>query len=130
MIMILLANAIVAKVRNINMYVVYALLFSSIFLNWLIKPEAYLSLNHIFLVIFASTIMSLPLFFSGIVFASSFKKATDITGVFAFNLLGAIIGGLFEYVSMWSGFNFLYVIAMAMYAMSFVGFRAMQKLNK
>ncbi len=127
MIMILLANAIVAKARNINMRIVYALLFISIFINWLIKPEAYLSLNHAFLVIFASIIMSLPLFFSGIVFASSFKKATDITGVFAFNLLGAIIGGLCEYVSMWSGFNFLYVIAMVMYAMSFLGFMSNAK---
>jgi spermidine synthase len=127
MMMILLANTIVVKVRNINMRIVYALLFGSIFLNWLIKPEAYLSLNHVFLVIFSSTIMALPLFFSGIVFATSFKKTTDITGVFAFNLLGAIVGGLSEYVSMWSGFNFLYLIAIAMYAASFIGLRAIRK---
>jgi len=120
MAMILLANTVVAKVRNININVIYTLLFSSIFINWLIKPGAYLSFNHTLSVIFSSTIMSLPLFFAGIVFASSFKKTNDITGVFGFNLLGAIVGGLCEYISMWSGFNFLYLVAMGMYAASAV----------
>jgi hypothetical protein len=68
--------------------------------------------------------MSLPLFFAGIIFASSFKKTNDITGVFGFNLLGAIVGGLCEYVSMWSGFNFLYLVAMGMYLVSFLSLRA------
>ena len=70
--------------------------------------------------------MSLPLFFAGIIFASSFKKASDITGVFGFNLLGAIIGGLCEYISMWSGFNFLYLVAMVMYSASLLSLRVPQ----
>ncbi|MDP2941839.1 MAG: hypothetical protein Q8N85_06295 [Candidatus Omnitrophota bacterium] len=123
MVMILLANIVVGKARNININVIYTLLFGSIFINWLIKPGAYLSFNHALSVFFSSTIMSLPLFFAGIIFASSFKKTKDITGVFGFNLLGAIAGGLCEYLSMWSGFNFLYLVAMGMYIASFFGLR-------
>jgi len=119
--MILLANTIMAKLRNININVIYTLLFSSIFINWLVKPGAYLSFNHTLSVIFSSVIMSLPLFFAGIIFASSFKKAIDITGVFGFNLLGAIVGGLCEYISMRSGFNFLYLTAIGIYLLSFLG---------
>jgi SAM-dependent methyltransferase len=127
MIMILLANLVVAKVPRLNLRIVYLALFFSIFLNWLIKPGAYLSFNHFFSVAFSAVMMSLPLFFSGIIFASSFKQAADITGVFAFNLLGAIIGGLCEYLSMASGFSFLYLMAIAMYAISFLGLQDNQK---
>ena len=130
LVMILLANAAVAKVRNININIVYILLFSAIFLNWLIKPAAYLSFHPALSVIFSSAAMSLPLFFAGIIFAGSFKKATDITGVFGFNLLGAIVGGLCEYMSMWSGFNLLYLVAMAMYAMSFFSFMSNEKARQ
>jgi hypothetical protein len=38
----------------------------------------------------------------------------------AFNLLGAICGGLLEYNSMYFGFQFLYLIAMGCYALAFV----------
>lgn len=120
LIMILLANAFVAKIRSINMNVMYALLFISIFVNWLIKPCAYLSFNHASSVILSSTIMALPLFFAGIIFATSLRRVGDISGVFGFNLLGSIVGGLSEYVSMWSGFNFLYVVAIGMYLVSYV----------
>ncbi|HTZ11707.1 MAG TPA: hypothetical protein VMD04_04985 [Candidatus Margulisiibacteriota bacterium] len=121
MAMILLANIVAAKIRNIKINGIYALLFSSILINWLIKPGTYLSFSHPLSLILSSSMMSLPLFFAGIVFASSFKKAKDITGVFGFNLLGAIAGGLCEYISMWSGFNFLYLIAIVMYLASFLG---------
>ncbi|MDP2905698.1 MAG: class I SAM-dependent methyltransferase [Candidatus Omnitrophota bacterium] len=120
MIMILFANTVVAKRRDININVVYALLLGSIFINWLIKPGAYLSFNHTLSAVFSSVIMSLPLFFSGIIFASSFKKAGDIAVVFSCNLLGAVAGGLCEYISMWSGFNFLYLVAMGIYLLSFL----------
>jgi hypothetical protein len=36
------------------------------------------------------------------------------------NLLGAIVGGLLEYNSMYLGFQALYVMAMACYALAFV----------
>ena len=43
-----------------------------------------------------------------------------ISGVMAMNLLGAIVGGLLEYNSMYLGFQALYLMAMVCYALAFV----------
>jgi hypothetical protein len=38
----------------------------------------------------------------------------------AINLLGAMCGGVLEYNSMYFGFHFLYLLAIGLYALSFV----------
>lgn len=38
----------------------------------------------------------------------------------AMNLVGAVVGGLLEYNSMFLGFRALYLMAMALYALAFV----------
>jgi len=38
----------------------------------------------------------------------------------AMNLLGAMCGGVLEYNSMYFGFHFLYLLAMGLYALSFI----------
>jgi hypothetical protein len=43
-----------------------------------------------------------------------------ISSIMATNLLGAIVGGLLEYNSMYLGFRALYVMAMACYVLAFV----------
>ena len=46
-----------------------------------------------------------------------------ISGIMAMNLLGAIVGGLLEYNSMYLGFQALYLMAMACYILAFVSER-------
>jgi hypothetical protein len=64
-------------------------------------------------------VLSLPLLFSGIVFSTLIAARERISGIMAMNLLGAIAGGLVEYNSMYLGFQALYLIAMACYALAF-----------
>jgi len=65
-------------------------------------------------------LLSLPLLFSGIVFSTLLAARSHISGIMAMNLLGAIVGGLLEYNSMYLGFQALYLMAMACYALAFV----------
>src|SRR5215467_4385969 len=67
-----------------------------------------------------ATLLSLPLLFSGIVFSTLLSARNYISGIMAMNLLGAIVGGLLEYNSMYLGFQALYLMAMACYALAFV----------
>jgi spermidine synthase len=67
-----------------------------------------------------AVMLSLPLLFSGIVFSTLLSARGHISGVMAMNLLGAIVGGLLEYNSMYLGFQALYLMAMACYALAFV----------
>ncbi|MFZ5800162.1 MAG: spermidine synthase [Candidatus Omnitrophota bacterium] len=124
LIMILLANLYVTKIKQVNVRILYLLLLSSIFLNWLLNPEFYLVFNKTLAVIFSSFVLSLPILFASIIFANSFKDAKDVSTVFAYNLLGAILGGFCEYISMATGFRFLLLIIMFIYCLSYLSLKA------
>jgi hypothetical protein len=65
-------------------------------------------------------LLSLPLLFSGIVFSTLLTAERHISSIMAMNLMGAIVGGLLEYNSMYLGFQALYLLAMGCYALAFV----------
>jgi hypothetical protein len=65
-------------------------------------------------------LLSLPLLFSGIVFSTLLSARGHISSIMAMNLLGAIVGGLLEYNSMYLGFQALYLMAMLCYVLAFV----------
>jgi len=67
-----------------------------------------------------TTVLTLPLLFSGIVFSTLLSSKGQISGMMAMNLLGAVCGGLLEYNSMYFGFQFLYLVAMGCYLLAFV----------
>ena len=53
-----------------------------------------------------------PIFFANLVFSISFRDQEIAEHVFGWNLIGATIGGIAEYVSMAMGYNFLaYIVA-------------------
>lgn len=61
-------------------------------------------------------LLTLPLFFSGFVFSTLIGKAeVNISTALAYNLMGALFGGLMEYNSMYFGFAFLYLLAIGFY---------------
>jgi spermidine synthase len=60
--------------------------------------------------------LTMPLFFSGIVFSNLIGKADiNISTALSYNLMGALFGGLMEYNSMYFGFAFLYLLAIGFY---------------
>ena len=68
----------------------------------------------------AVALLSLPIFFSGILFARFLDAGASIAGAMAVNLMGAMVGGLLEYNAMYFGFRFLYGLAAALYACAFL----------
>lgn len=61
-------------------------------------------------------LLTIPLFFSGLVFSTLIGRAkVNISTALAYNLLGALFGGLMEYNSMYFGFAFLYLLAIGFY---------------
>ena len=65
-------------------------------------------------------VLTCPLFFSGIVFSTLVARAGNVASALALNLLGAMVGGLLEYNSMWLGFRSLYWLAIVLYAAALV----------
>jgi spermidine synthase len=67
----------------------------------------------------ACVLLTVPLFFSGIVFSGLIGRAgVNVSTALAYNLMGALFGGLMEYNSMYFGFAFLYLLAMGFYALA------------
>jgi len=66
-------------------------------------------------------LLTVPLFFSGIVFSTLIGKVeVNISTALAYNLMGALFGGLMEYNSMYFGFAFLYLLAIGFYFLAWV----------
>src|SRR5246127_4473302 len=80
--------------------------------QWMVGPP----LVHLAVSCFVLTI---PLFFAGIIFSSLIGEARiNISTAFAYNLMGALFGGVMEYNSMYFGFAFLYLLALGFYGLA------------
>ena len=60
-----------------------------------------------------------PLFVGGLLFASSLRERDDLVPLLASNLIGSVLGGMLENLSMVFGISALSLIAVAVYAASF-----------
>jgi len=56
-----------------------------------------------------------PVFCAGLLFSSSFKRSSSAATDFGANLLGAIVGGVGEYLSLLAGYQFLLVLVALCY---------------
>ena len=73
--------------------------------------------------VLGAVLVSLPLLASGTLFATSLARAGSADRALASNLLGAIVGGLVEYLSMVTGFRMLIVLAAVFYALAYLAGR-------
>jgi hypothetical protein len=100
-------------------HLAYALLLGSLAVGWFVSRAGGFPPTPAGRIASAALLTS-PLFFSGIVFSTLLGTRGSVAAVMAANLLGAMAGGLLEYNSMYFGFRFLYLLAMALYATAWV----------
>ncbi len=67
--------------------------------------------------------VALPVFFAALIFSTLLGRRTDGARALAYNLLGAIVGGVLEYSSMLIGIKGLYLLAAALYLGAFLSTR-------
>lgn len=66
----------------------------------------------------ATTVAFLPIFLANLVFAGRFRDVGDSTGAFGANLLGAMVGGLVEYVALVTGYQALLLVVAVLYGIA------------
>jgi hypothetical protein len=71
----------------------------------------------------ATVVLCVPVFFAGIVFIRSFARAQFSGAALGANLLGALVGGLLESLSMWTGIRSLLIVAAVCYLASWLSLR-------
>ena len=61
-----------------------------------------------------------PVLCAGLLFSSSFKTSTSTAPDFGANLIGAMVGGVGEYLSLLTGYRFLLVLVAGCYVLAVV----------
>ena len=65
--------------------------------------------------LFYGVLVFSPVFCAGLLFSSSFKASSSTATDFGANLLGAMVGGVGEYLSLLAGYQFLLILVAACY---------------
>lgn len=79
--------------------------------------------------VFAIVLLTLPLLFSGVLFAGLLRTDDNVAGGLAANVFGAMCGGLLEYNAMKFGYQSLYLLAAAIYIAAFFSMRGPRASN-
>lgn len=73
----------------------------------------------------AAVVFAIPVFFASLLFASEFRNADSPAAALAANMLGAVVGGLLENLSLITGMKALLLVAAVLYALAGLGFRGL-----
>jgi SAM-dependent methyltransferase len=120
LVMILGANLFVLAAKPRSLTAFYVLLLLSLAAGLAIPLDSFLGLSRSVQIAASCLLAFTPILFAGIVFAVSFSRATETSRAFGMNVAGAMIGGLAEYSSMLLGFQYVTVVALAFYALSWI----------
>jgi hypothetical protein len=107
-------------VRLPRPWLLYVALLAALVVAWAIPPAALLSLSPVPRFFAAVAIAFAPIYLANLVFAQRFAAVGSSTVAFAANLLGAIVGGSLEYLSLVTGYRFLLVVVAALYGLAFL----------
>jgi spermidine synthase len=106
------------RVRRI--WIFYLLLFAMLALNLVVRPETLLFANVFARYLTASILIFTPVFLANVIFSHAFRDTETADIAFASNLLGIMIGGMLEYLSMLLGYHALLWLVIAFYAVAMV----------
>lgn len=117
---VLLAIEVERRIRIGRPGLLFGLLFAGLLLAGLVPAEALLSMSVIPRFLAATALAFFPVFLANLVFAERFRDTRDPTTAFGANLLGAMVGGALEYMSLVTGYRALLVLAAVLYGLAFL----------
>jgi hypothetical protein len=127
LLMVLLANLVVLWRPRVNLRLVYGLLFGSLVLTYFFPLNRLIGLSPFVRALVSVILLSLPLFFSGLIFGESLRRTGNAAKPLASNLSGSVAGGVLEYGSLLWGIKSLYVIAAVVYIGALIASQAKQE---
>jgi hypothetical protein len=111
-----LASALVASRVDIRRRgVVLAVLLALVAVNYVVPVGRVTFASRALESLFYGALVFSPVFCAGLLFSASFKQSSSAATDFGANLLGAIVGGTGEYLSLLAGYRFLLILVAACY---------------
>jgi SAM-dependent methyltransferase len=108
--MALVANYVVARVEIGRPWLVGAVLVALLALNYVIPVGTVGFESRAVESIFYAALMFSPILCAGLLFGAAIKRSTSLPRDYGTNLLGAMVGGVGEYLSLVTGFRALLVV--------------------
>lgn len=118
LLMILAANGVVAWRLGTGAAVHYGWLGATLLVPYLVGLGWLNAWPFAWRAAIGALATSLPIFFAGMVFATSFRKVKEPSAALAANMFGALIGGMLEYASLLWGIRSLTLLALLLYSLS------------
>ena len=103
--MALVANYIVSKVDVVRLWVVGGVLFSLLGLNYFVPVGTITFQSRVVESLFYAGLMFSPILCAGLLFGSAVKGSAALARDYGTNLLGAMFGGVSEYLALVTGFG-------------------------
>jgi hypothetical protein len=113
--MALASTVVAARVDVRRPWVIAALLFALLAVNYALPIGSVSFSSRAAESVFYGLLVFSPVFCAGLLFSSSFKRSESAAMDFGANLLGAMIGGVGEYLSLLEGYRFLLILVAAFY---------------
>lgn len=119
----LLANTMVSRLEKLSIKLLYTCLFAALALLYFFHLGSLVGQPYPVRLLASILIIGAPFFFSGAVFSKAFSQAKNPSQALGINILGALLGGCTEYLSMAIGTNALVLLAMVFYLLSMLEFK-------
>lgn len=120
LVMALLANWAVMKVKAIKEWHGYLALLSALIVMYMVPLAQFSGSPVPVKLLVGLLVLGLPFAFSGIVFSRALSKVDKPERALGINILGALLGGCLEYLSTVVGSNGLTLLAIAVYLLSWL----------
>jgi spermidine synthase len=117
---VLIAIEVERKVRIGRPALLFALLFGGLLLAALVPSAALLALSPLPRFFAATALAFFPIFVANLIFAERFRDSEDSTRDFGANLLGAMVGGTLEYLSLVTGYRALLGLVALLYLLAWI----------
>jgi hypothetical protein len=117
---VLLAVEVERRVRIGRPRLLFALLFVGLLIAGVVPPESLLAMSVVPRFASATALAFFPIFVANLIFAERFRDATNPTKDFGANLLGAMVGGTLEYLSLVTGYRAVLLVAGFLYLLAWV----------
>jgi spermidine synthase len=118
LVMILLSNLYVVRFRPKALWPFDVALIAALLVNVLVPMTTFLALSGAARIIVSCTVVFLPVFFAGVIFAASFRDSRRPDIDLGSNIGGVILGGLCEFASLVVGFDHLLGFAIVFYLLA------------
>jgi hypothetical protein len=117
---VLVAIEVSRRWRISNPAVLYLALLDAVGIALIIPADALLAFDTAPRFALAMLIWFTPIFIANLVFAERFRNVEASNLAFGANLLGAMVGGLLEYVALLTGYQALLLLVAALYGAAFL----------